>query len=250
MGDDNKGLSLTPKLSFALGLVGGVLVICTIGFIIMLALFLGGNAPAKKTTAGPTAAAPTAAAPTAAPDTAPAGDLPPLTANDHVRGDKNAPVTIVEYSDFQCPYCGAFHPSMQRLMDEYDGQVNWVYRNFPLSFHPNATPAANAAECIAALGGNDAYWEFADGLFENQDSLGDALYASLAKQVGVNASDFQDCYTSRKYQAKITADQTGGAQAGVTGTPGSFIVGADGSTTLVPGAIPYEQLKAMVDQML
>lgn len=253
MGDDkSKGLSLTPKMSFMLGLVGGVLVICTIGFFVVLSMLLGGDGISKKTsktTTKPTAAAPAPSpSPSAVPRPPPAGDVPPVTDEDHVRGSGD--VTIIEYSDYECPFCSRFHPSMKRLMDEYEGQVKWVYRHFPLSFHPEATPSANASECVAELGGNDVFWEYTDGLFGNQSALGDSLYKKLAVDLGVDGDDFEECMDERRHQAHITADQSGGSAAGVTGTPGSFIIAADGSATLVPGAIPYEQLEAMVLQVL
>lgn len=252
MGDDkSKGLSMSPKMSFILGLVGGVLVICTIGFFVVLSMLLGGDGISNKTTkttTKPTAAAPAAPSPSAAPTRPPAGDVPPVTDEDHVRGSGD--VTIIEYSDYECPFCNRFHPSMTRLLDEYEGQVRWVYRHFPLSFHAQAMPSANAAECVAELGGNDAFWEFTDELFVNQSALSDSLYEKLAADLGIDGGDFEGCVNERRHQAHITADQSGGSAAGVTGTPGSFIIAADGSATLVPGAIPYEQLEAMVLQVL
>jgi len=251
MGDDkSSGFSLTPKNSFVLGIVGGILVICTIGFFVVLSMMLSGDGisvKTSKTTTKPTAAAP-APTPSAAPTPAPAGAVPPITDEDHVRGSGD--VTIIEYSDYECPFCGRFHPSMTRLMDEYEGQIKWVYRHFPLSFHLQAGPAANASECVAGLEGNDAFWEYTDELFANQTLLSASYLKSAAEGVGVDGDDFDDCMTNRTYQAHVTSDQAGGSSAGVTGTPGSFIVAADGTATLVPGAIPYEQLEAMLLQVL
>lgn len=82
--------------------------------------------------------------------------------NDHIRGDKDAEIAIIEYSDYECPFCRRVHPTMQQLVDQYDGKVMWVYRHYPLSFHPEAMPLAIGAECAGELGGNDAYWEFTD----------------------------------------------------------------------------------------
>lgn len=93
----------------------------------------------------------------------------PVTDADHIRGSSDAPITIIEYSDFQCPFCIRFHPTMLQVMAEYEGRVRWVYRHLPLTaIHPEAEPAALAAECAGELGGNDAFWQFADGLFANQ----------------------------------------------------------------------------------
>lgn len=97
-----------------------------------------------------------------------ADNVPPVTDDDHIFGDKDAPVKIVEYSDFECPFCASVHPTLKQLVVDYDGDVAWVYRHYPLDFHPNAQPAAEASECIAELGGNDEFWEFSDYIFANQ----------------------------------------------------------------------------------
>jgi len=93
-------------------------------------------------------------------------DLPAVSEADHLRGEKGAKITIVEYSDFDCPFCFRFHTTMQQVLDEYDGQVNWVYRDFPLpQLHPNAPKLAEAAECIASQNGEEAFWKFADAYY-------------------------------------------------------------------------------------
>lgn len=247
------GIQLSPKATFLLGLIGGILALCTIGFVILLSIVLKGSvrlsaagtdlaaaAPAFAAAPSPTPT-PTAAAPAAA------GTVTPVSATDHIRGDKGAQVTLVEYSDFQCPYCQRFHPTMVQLMNEYKGKVRWVYRHFPLSFHPNALPAANASECANEQG---KFWEFADELFANQSSESDAFYSQTAVKLGLNKAKFDSCYSAKKYQSVITADQASGNAAGITGTPGTIIIGKDGKTQLVPGAVPYEQLKQMVDAAL
>lgn len=248
--DDQKagGVTLSPKASFILGLVGGMLVLCTIGFFILLSMTLkGGIEVGGKGNNQPSA--PSAPLPSDPGLDAPAavGEVKPIGSDDHVRGAKNAKVTLYEWSDFECPFCSRFHPSMVQLLNEYEGKVKWVYRHFPLSFHPQATPAANAAECAAEQG---KFWEYADELFANQSTLGDATYASIADKLKLNKSKFDSCYKAKKYNAKITQQMSDGSAAGVTGTPGTIIVAADGSKQLVPGAVPYEQLKAMVDAAL
>lgn len=239
------GVMLSPKASFILGIVGGVLVLCTIGFFILLSMVLRGGVDLGGSKYQPSAVAP-APSPSAVPE-GQVGEVAPVTKDDHVRGSAKADVTLIEYSDFECPFCGRFHPSMVQLMNEYEGKVKWVYRHFPLSFHPQATPAANASECASEQG---KFWEYADKLIENQSALSDAKYSEIAVGLGLNKSKFESCYSSKKYQARITADQAGGSTAGITGTPGTIIIGKDGSKQLVPGAVPYEQLKAMVDQAL
>lgn len=162
---------------------------------------------------------------------------------EHVRGDIDAPVTIVEFSDFQCPFCLKFHPTMMQVMQNYQGQVKWVYKHFPLdSVHPQARPAAEASECAAE---QNKFWEFADGLFENQSKLGETLYKDLASQFGLDMNQFEYCVSSRKYKDKVEQDLQQGIALGVEGTPGNFINGQS-----VPGAVPYETLKSSIDQAL
>lgn len=246
--EENKsgGVTLSPKASFVLGLVGGVLVLCTIGFFLLLGVVLKGGLKLGSTGGSdyvPSAAAVPSVADAGGGDVV--GEVAPVTDNDHILGPKDAEITLIEYSDFECPFCQRFHPTMQQLMNdpEFKGKVRWVYRHFPLSFHPSATPAANASECAAEQG---KFWEFADGLIAGQSSLSDSFYGSLADQLKLNRKKFDDCYSSKKYQARITNDQTTGSTAGVTGTPGTIILGSNGTKSLVPGAVPYEQLKQMV----
>lgn len=250
-----RGIVLSPKASFILGLVGGVLVLCTIGFVILLSIFLraGGSAGPKAGAYGEPvpSLAPTPSAPSAP---APVGTVKPISKDDHVRGDAKAEVTLYEWSDFECPFCKRFHPTMTQLMSEYKGKVRWVYRHFPLSFHQNAQKEAEASECANELGGNDAFWKYTDKIFERTNSGGTGIaltdLAPIAKEIGLDEGKFQKCLDSGKYAAHVTQDMNDGSSAGVTGTPGTIIVGKDGTSQLVPGAVPYDQLKAMVDSAL
>jgi len=166
--------------------------------------------------------------------------------SDHLRGNPQAIVTVVEFSDFQCPFCSRFHPTMLQVLEEYGDQVRWVYKHFPLdSIHPQARPAAEASECVFEQKGDEGFWEFADAMFEKQSRLGNVLYEEIAQQIGVNLSQFQTCVSKRKYQDKVEQDYQQGLQAGVTGTPGSFVNGVP-----VRGAIPYSQLQSIIDSQL
>jgi protein-disulfide isomerase len=239
---------LPSKQAFWLGFATSILCIGTIGFIILGSCMLQGEcggvelaaADTKDTTVSGTTK--TAAAPTAA-----AGTVPVVSDADYIRGDVNAPITIIEYSDFECPYCERFHPTMLQVMDEYDGQVRWVLRSFPLSFHPNAEPAGVAAECAGQQG---KFWEFADVMFENRTNLGEDLYFETAADLGLNAGDFTKCYEGDEALAKIRAQAQSGASAGVTGTPGSFIIDEDGNATPIKGALPFSSIAAAIDALL
>ncbi len=166
-----------------------------------------------------------------------------VSSDDHIRGDKDAPVTIVEFSDFQCPFCKRFHPTVKQVLGEYSKEVRWVYKHFPLdSIHPQARPAAEASECAAE---QDKFWEFTDGLFENQSRLGGSLYKELAQDIGLNVNKFESCLSSGKYKDKVEADLQEGIKLGVNGTPGGFVNGEQ-----IAGAVSYGTLKTMVEQAL
>ena len=231
-----------PQTMFTFGVACG-LAISAIAFV-----FLGGinAAPgsasaSEKTVANANVLQPTQ--PVANNVAPPASDVPKATEDDWVRGDLgSAKVVMIEYSDFQCPYCSSHHPTMQQLVDEFGGSVAWVYRHFPLtSIHPQATPAAVAAECAGEQQGNDGFWSMADALFANQTTLGQATFERLAGEQGLDAASFKSCLSSGKYNSKITSQQSGGASAGVTGTPGTFINGQ-----LIPGAVPIDQLRSII----
>lgn len=169
-----------------------------------------------------------------------------ISKKDHIRGNYQAPVTIVEFSDFQCPFCRQFHPTMKQLLAEYPDKVRWVYKHFPLDqIHPNARPAAEASECVFEQKGDDGFWQFSDNLLENQERLGESLYKELAKKLGLDMKQFNNCLSSRKYKDKVEADYQEGIKVGVQGTPGSFVNGEP-----LAGAVPYETLKAAVEKAL
>ncbi len=166
-----------------------------------------------------------------------------ITKSDHVRGDFNAPVTLVEYSDFQCPFCGKHFPTLNKVLSDYTGKVRLVYKHFPLGFHENAQKAAEASECANE---QNKFWEYHDKLFENQASgFSLANFKQWANDLSLNASKFNDCLDSGKYASKVQADATDGQSRGVQGTPTTFVNGQ-----AVSGAVPYESLKAVIDQVL
>jgi protein-disulfide isomerase len=183
--------------------------------------------------------------------TANADAVRPPSTKDHIIGDPNAPVVIVEYADFQCPYCSVIYPTLKRIVAESGGAVAWVFRNFPLeSIHPEARPSAMAAECINDQLGNDAYWKFMEDAFENQQSLGSAWYVTEAGQLGADLTQFNACVTGRQFDARIDMDTAEAIQSGGNGTPFTIVLGKDGSAIPFSGALPYSQIKALVNSIL
>ncbi|MBS2025862.1 MAG: thioredoxin domain-containing protein, partial [Deltaproteobacteria bacterium] len=142
--------------------------------------------------------------------------------NSPVLGDKNAPVTIVVWSDFQCPYCGRAEPTLAQIRQEYGKKVKFVWKNQPLSFHPNAMPAAEAAMAASDQG---KFWEFHDKLFANQQSLSPDFYEKVAGEVGLDISKWKATMASGKYKPAIQADMQQGSAVGAGGTPTFFING-------------------------
>lgn len=180
----------------------------------------------------------------------PAGDVKPVDpAVDHIRGNPDAPVSVIEYSDFECPFCSRNHPTMQQIVDTYGDDVNWVYRHFPLSFHPNAQKAAEASECAAELGGNDKFWEMADMIMEK--GADGTQFESYAAAIGLNAAAFKDCLDSGKMAAVVQSQMTEGSTAGVSGTPGNIVLkNGTKESRMVSGAQPFSAFQAVIDEML
>lgn len=185
---------------------------------------------------------------------APTADPKKVTDADHIRGNKNAKVTLIEYSDFECSFCKRVVSTIDQLTQDYGDKVRLVYRHFPLAFHANAQKEAEASECVAELGGNDAFWKFYDAIFARttSDGTGFALdkLGPLAAELGVNQQSFQQCLDSGKYEKLVKDSITEGSAAGVQGTPATFIIDAKGNSQLIVGAQPIETFKTAVDKAL
>ena len=181
-------------------------------------------------------------------------DYPKLEKDDHIRGNGDATYLLIEYSDFECPYCKQFHATAKQFLKEYGTDAAWVYRHYPLAqIHSKATDEAIASECVASLGGNDAFWKFVDGLFEvtpSNDGLDLSLLPGLAASAGVDSSAFENCY-NQKETAKIVEDQyKSGVSFGVRGTPGSFLINTNnGKAVPIPGALPFEAFRQALDKI-
>lgn len=180
----------------------------------------------------------------------------PISGDDHILGNPNADVIIVEYSDTECPYCKQFQTTLQRVMAEYgkDGKVAWVYRHFPIdSLHPKARKEAEATECANELGGPAKFWEYLNLVYQttnSNNSLDPAQLPKIAKTVGLDVTAFNTCLSSGKYADKVEADYQDAVKAGGRGTPNSILVSKDGTKTTVQGAQPYENLKQIIDALL
>jgi protein-disulfide isomerase len=180
----------------------------------------------------------------------------PVTADDHILGNPNAPIKIVEYSDTECPFCKQFHSTLKEIMKLYakDGKVAWVYRHFPIDqLHSKARKEAEATECANELGGSQKFWEFIDLVYsttESNNSLDPAELPKIAKKVGLDVTAFNTCLSSGKYAAKVEADYQDAVKAGGRGTPNSIVVASDGSKTLIQGAQSFEAVKNIVDALL
>lgn len=169
-----------------------------------------------------------------------------ISEKDHIKGNPEAPVTIVVYSDLQCPYCASFHQTLKQISADFPEQVRLVYKHFPLDqLHPQAGPAAEASECLAEQKGNEGFWQFIDLLFENQKRLEESLYQELAQKLGANMEQFNDCLSSQKYKEKVKENYQEGVKVGVRGTPASFI-----NNQPFFGALPYQTLKKTIEGAL
>jgi protein-disulfide isomerase len=146
-----------------------------------------------------------------------------INSNDHTRGDENAKITLIEYADFECPYCARAHQSLTALLPKYGKDVRLVYRHMPLNdMHPDAQTAAEAAE---AAGADGKFWEMHDALFEGQDDLSDAGIVAMAAQIGFDQDKLQDAIENGTYAERVASDAATGRQAGAHRTPTFFING-------------------------
>lgn len=168
-----------------------------------------------------------------------------LMDDDAIKGDINAPVTIVEFSDFECPFCGRYYSqTYKQLENDYikTGKVRYVFRDFPLGFHEHAQKAAEAGECADEQG---KFWEMHDKLFENQNALGVESIKGYAAELGLDTEKFNECLDSGRYENEVLSDLIDGQNYGIGGTP-SFIINGQ----LLVGAQPYDAFKEIIESEL
>ena len=182
-----------------------------------------------------------------------ARNVPRPGKSDHTYGNPDAPVTLIEYSDFECPFCKRFHGSVKQVIDESKGRVNWVYRHFPIEqLHPvKARKEAIAAECAGELGGHDTFWKFADRFFEltpsNNRTDVDTVLPQIAREIGLDEKQFASCLVSGRHDKRIDKDIRDANTSGANGTPWSVIVSKGGKTYVLSGAQPQAAIKQLVD---
>jgi protein-disulfide isomerase len=178
----------------------------------------------------------------------------PVGPTDHILGNPTAKVMIVEYADFDCEYCKGFDDTLHQVVAQegLNGNVAWVYREFPLTeIHPDAMTNSEAAECIAATAGNDAFWQYADTLFKNQPA-DPSQYGTYAHDIGISGNSFATCFAnaSTTVDARIIADRQNALDIGAQGTPYSLILVAGKPPVVMDGAYSYDAVKALVDQAM
>ncbi len=174
-------------------------------------------------------------------------DLKPITEADHTRGVAGAPMKLIEYSDLQCPFCKIFHQAMLEITPEYiaTGQLQWAYRHYPLiSIHENAKDMAIATECAFKLGGHDAFWKMADGIFADPAQKFDMTKLPvIAKDTGLNAYQYWTCFSRKQTVAVVDAHMTEGAAIGIMGTPYAVIISPKGKTFPLTRAYSADELR-------
>jgi protein-disulfide isomerase len=177
-----------------------------------------------------------------------------ITDKDHIRGNINAPIKIVEFSDIECPFCKRFHETLIEITAAYGDKVVWIYRHSPIAqLHPKAFNEANATECVAKLGGEAKFWEFLDLMYSRTPSNNQFDLANLpiyAAEIGIDKDTFNKCQADMEFKDKINSQIQQAADAGGQGTPHTIIIGPDGSMVPVIGAQPIESIKATIDGLL
>lgn len=197
--------------------------------------------------AAPTGAVDPSAAPAPQPENLSALEL--VTDGDHIRGSESAKIAIIEYSDYDCPFCGTFHETAKEVVEEYAGEVMWIYRHFPLDgLHPEARAKAIAAECAAAVGGEEAFWSFSDELFTTQVTAADMI--TVAEKLGIDSAKFASCYNDENTAVAVDYDISTASDVGVQGTPGNYVVNLE-TESVIPlrGAEPIQNVRDVISQL-
>jgi len=167
-----------------------------------------------------------------------------VSADDHIFGNPNAEIKIIEFSDMECPFCKRFHATMKQVINEYGDKVAWIYRHFPLEqLHPQAKKSAIASECATEIGGNNAFWRYLDEYVDLEEIVSEASFSQIAENIGLNRNQFKTCLNSDKFNDKIDSYIQDAANSGAQGTPYSVIINKNNKKTSINGALPFEDFK-------
>lgn len=186
----------------------------------------------------------------------PENNIKPISSSDHIKGSPNAKVKIIEFSDPECPFCKRHHNTMNEIMKEYGrgGQVAWIYRHFPLdTIHSKARKESEALECANDQGGNVKFWEYLDEIFAvtpSNNGLDLNELPNIAREIGLDSEEFEQCLSSGKYAKRVQDDFVDGSNSGASGTPYNVVIAGNGKKIVINGALPYANIKAVIDQAL
>lgn len=176
--------------------------------------------------------------------------IPPIGEDDHIRGDSGAPVKVVAYTDFECPFCKQFHKTMLLAFETFSPKVSLVYRNYPLEeLHPKAFKEAEAGECVAGLNGSAGFWKFVDRLMEvtpSNNGLDPVELPKIAQYAGANRQAFEECLSNGKYTVLVASQVKDANDAGIQGTPYAVVFVNNKAKYVIPGALPFEDLDPAV----
>ena len=228
-------------------------------FILLAVVIIGGFVAFKGdsggTITGNTIAAPTPSAPTTGNAAAPTPSQVKVSVDDDaVLGNKEAKVALIEFTDFECPFCGRHHQqTYSQIKSQYvdAGKIKYVYRDFPLGFHQNAEPGALAAECLREQTDDETYFKYVDKIFSNQQTLSTENYRQWAIELGADGAEYDSCISTGKYKAEVNKDLADGQAAGIRGTPGFIVLNEEtGQTWSISGAQPFEAFQSQIEAAL
>ncbi len=240
--------SATPWFAISVGLMGLIVGYALASYTTGGSVFGAGGRNTQQVAQVPT---PTPSAPAA--PTAPA--TPATVDDDPILGEEDAPVTLIEFTDYQCPFCGRhFTDTYGQIKKEYidTGKVKYIVRDYPLSFHPHAQKTAEATECADD---QDKFWEMHDKIFETQATWSNAAdvvptLKQYAADLKLNTKTFNDCLDGGTHAGEVQKDMADGSAAGISGTPGFWVLGPDGQSQSISGAVPFANFKQAIDSML
>jgi protein-disulfide isomerase len=183
------------------------------------------------------------------------GSVRSVDDTDYVRGNPNAPILMIEYSDYDCPFCKEYHATLNKIMNEYgvSGKVAWVYRQFPIpQLHPNSPEISEASLCVGSLGGSTAFWKFTDMIFEEralEEQTNTVKLPDYAVEAGVEKGAYLNCLSSNQMEEKVKSQTDEALKLGAVGTPYTVLI-VGNEQAIVSGAQSYDVVKSIIDNLL